>query len=118
MRRIYYLSSCSTCKRILGELGSLEAFELIDIKANNIDSETLDRISKQIGTYEMLFSKRARKYQELNLAKKQLLEKDYRALILEEYTFLKRPVIIFDDHIFVGNDSKTLSLIKEKFAAL
>jgi len=38
-----------------------------------------------------------------------LTENDYKRLILQEYTFLKRPVIIYEDKIFVGNEGKTVS---------
>jgi arsenate reductase len=39
-------------------------------------------------------------------------EKDYRKYILEEYTFLKRPVIIMEDRIFVGNSPKNVAAAK------
>jgi arsenate reductase-like glutaredoxin family protein len=55
------------------------------------------------GSAEALFSKRARKYKELGLKDKTLNGGDIRALILEEYTFLKRPVLIHDGTIFIGN---------------
>jgi arsenate reductase (glutaredoxin) len=32
-----------------------------------------------------------------------LTEADYRRLILEEYTFLKRPVFLFEDAVCVGS---------------
>jgi len=35
-------------------------------------------------------------------------------LILEEYSFLKRPVIFIDDEIFVGNAKKVDAAAKEK----
>lgn len=100
---IFYLSTCDTCARILDEVGHLDEFDLIDIKATNISAKELDWLKKKVGTYEDLFSRRARKYRSMGLAEKNLTEKDYRALILEEYTFLKRPVIIYKDKVFVGN---------------
>jgi len=42
----------------------------------------------------------------------QLNEKDYRKYILLEYTFLKRPVIIVDNEIFIGNSKKTVAAAK------
>ncbi len=42
----------------------------------------------------------------------QLTEKNYRKYILDEYTFLKRPVIILDDKIFIGNAPKTVAAAK------
>ena len=67
------------------------------------------------GSYEALFSRRAMKYKSMGLKDKNLSEQDYRQLILDEYTFLKRPVIIVDDQIFVGNAKKEVEAAKEVF---
>ena len=61
---------------------------------------------KLAGSAEALFSRVALKYRVLGLNDKKLAEKDYRKYILEEYTFLKRPVLVLDKKIYVGN-SKT-----------
>jgi len=79
----------------------------------NIDAKTLDKLSKTIGSYEGLFNKRAMKYRSMGLNEMDLTEKDFRKYILEEYTFLKRPVFIIDDHVFAGNAKKTVEAIKE-----
>ena len=102
MKRIYYLSSCDTCRRMMKELNELDEFELIDIKSNNIDAVTLDSIKEKLGSYEALFSKRAIKYKTLGLKDKNLSDQEFRQLILEEYTFLKRPVLIDGDRVIVG----------------
>lgn len=65
------------------------------------------------GSYEALFSRRALKYKEMKLKDKQLTEKDYRDLILQEYTFLKRPVVIKGKKIFIGSEKKTVEALKE-----
>jgi arsenate reductase len=62
-----------------------------------------------IGSYEALFSRRALKYKSMRLKDKKLTEKDYRDLILQEYTFLKRPVIISGKKIFSGSEKKTVA---------
>ena len=66
------------------------------------------------GSYEALFSKIARKYKELGLKDKHLTEADFRKYILDEYTFLKRPVILIDDSIYVGSAKKTVEAAAEK----
>jgi arsenate reductase len=71
-------------------------------------------MAKMSGTYESLFSRRAMKYKSMGLAEKTLTENDYKKLILEEYTFLKRPVIIIDDKIFVGNSKKIVEAAKKE----
>lgn len=108
MKKIYYLSTCSTCNRIIKDLSLDDYFEYQDIKTNKITEAQLEQMAKMSGSYESLFSRRAMKYKELGLGSKELSETDIKNLILEEYTFLKRPVIIIDDAIFVGNAKKTI----------
>lgn len=85
-----------------------------DIKTERITPEQLDEMKSLTGSYESLFSRRALKYKEMGLKGKQLTEDDYRQLILEEYTFLKRPVTINGKKIFVGNDKKTVEALKKE----
>ncbi len=109
MKKVYYLSTCSTSKRIIKELNLKELdFEFQDIKFEPITASQLGVMYKMSGSYESLFSKIARKYKELGLKNKPLTEDNYRAYILEEYTFLKRPVIIINDTIFIGNSKKVI----------
>ncbi|MFT3903095.1 MAG: ArsC/Spx/MgsR family protein [Niabella sp.] len=112
-KKAYYLATCSTCQRILQQTGVSEAtgFELQDIKTEAINPRQLDEMKKLAGSYESLFSRRAIKYKSLGLKDKKLDETDYRKYILEEYTFLKRPVVIIGDRIFIGNDKKTVEAL-------
>lgn len=114
MKKMYYLATCSTCAAIIKETGiSKKAFEMQDIKTEKITAKQLDEMKKMAGTYEGLFSRRAMKYKELGLKDKPLTEKDYRKYILEEYTFLKRPVVIMNDKIFIGSEKKTVEALKK-----
>lgn len=113
MKKIYYLSTCDTCKRILKELDSGDDFVLQDIKKEVITEEQLEAMQALAGSYEALFSKRARLYKERDLKNQQLSEFDFKNLILEHYTFLKRPVILMGNQIFVGNAAKTVAAAKE-----
>jgi len=106
MKAIYYLSSCSTCQQILAKVKPGPEVELIDIKQHNIDEKTLDWVKEKVGSYEALFSKRAMKYRGMGLNEMTLTEADYRRYMLEEYTFLKRPFIIYDEHVWIGNAKK------------
>jgi len=112
MPKMYYLSTCSTCKRIITELGEQRDLQLIDIKTEPITEEQLDEMVKLAGSHEKLFSRNARKYRSQGLNKKELTEEDYRRLILNEYTFLKRPVTIVGDQIFIGNRAKAVDASK------
>jgi arsenate reductase len=108
MKKIYHLSSCNTNQRILKELDLKDDVILQDIKIENIDGATLDWIKEKVGSYEALFSKRAMKYKSMGLNEKQLTEEDYRRYLLEEYTFLKRPFIVLEEEVFIGNSKKTV----------
>jgi len=113
MKKIYHLGSCSTCKRILKELEPLDGVELQEIKSEAITPEQLEQMAVLSGSYESLFSRRAMLFRQRGLHEKDLSENDYKDLILEHYTFLKRPVVVLDDRIFVGNSKKTVQAAKE-----
>lgn len=112
MKKIYYLSTCDTCKRIITELDLPEDFILQDIKTELITESQIKEVRALTDSYESLFSKRARLYKELGLKEKSLSEDDYKNYILEHYTFLKRPVVIFNNQIFIGNSKKTVEAAK------
>ncbi len=114
MKKIYYLSTCDTCKRIISELELKEnVFVFQDIKTEKITSEQLEELKNLAGSYEALFSRIARKYKELGLASKTLTEADYQKFILEEYTFLNRPVILLNNNIYIGNSKAVITEVKE-----
>ena len=109
MKKVYHLGTCSTCQAILKETAlEQKGFTLQDIKTEKITPAQLDEMKALTGSYEALFSRRALKYKALGLKDKVLTEKDYRKYILEEYTFLKRPVVISGKRIFVGSEKKTV----------
>src|SRR4026207_1276708 len=95
MKKIYHLGNCTTCQRILKDIkADKKGFEMQEIRTQKITGPQLDELKKLAGSYEALFSRRALKYKEMGLKDKKLTEKDYRNLILQEDTFLKRPVIV------------------------
>ena len=95
-------------KRILKELEPLEGVTLQEIKSDPITPEQLDEMAELSGSYESLFSRRAMLFRQRGLNDQQLSENDYRDLILEHYTFLKRPVVVVNDQIFIGNAKKAV----------
>ena len=114
MKKVYHLSTCDTSQAIIKENKlDKKGFELQDIKTEKITPAQLDEMKKMAGSYEALFSRRAIKYKTLGLKDMNLGEKDYRKYILEEYTFLKRPVIIIGSEIFVGSEKKNLEALKK-----
>ena len=114
MKKVYYLKTCSTCIRILRELNVPSDYLMQDIKTEEIAVQQLEQMKDLAGSYEALFSRRAIQYKVRDLKNKSLTEKDYRNLILEEYTFLKRPVLVIDKEIFIGNAAETINRAKQK----
>ena len=112
MKKVYYLSTCDTCKRIIKELGIGDEFDYQDIKTDRITEEQLEEMKGLAGSYEALFSRVARKYKALGLKDVKLEEEDYRDHILREYTFLKRPIFMIGNDIFIGNSKKTVEKAK------
>ncbi|MBT8375543.1 MAG: hypothetical protein KJO22_01615 [Bacteroidia bacterium] len=112
MKKFYYLKTCNTCMRILNEIDLPEDFEMREIKTVPITATELDEMNALAENYEALFSKRARLYKEMNLKDENLTEDDFKKHILSHYTFLKRPVIIYDNSIFIGNSSKVIKNAK------
>lgn len=113
MKKIYHLANCTTCQRILKELKPGKDFVLQDIKTEPVTSGQLDEMAALSGSYESLFSRIALKYRSMGLNEKTLSEKDYRKYILQEYTFLKRPVAILGKNIFIGNSPKNVANLKK-----
>ena len=116
MKIMFYLSSCDSCRRIIKELDLPGDVILQDIKKDPVSESQLAELLALSGSYEALFSKRARLYTQRKLRDKQLSESDYRNLLLEHYSFLKRPVLVLDKEIFIGNAAKTVSAAKEALA--
>lgn len=117
MKKIYFLGTCSTCTRIMKELNVDDSWEQQDIKVDKMTSSQIEEMEKLSGSYDSLFSRRAMKYKSMGLKEKTLTEQDLKKLILEEYTFLKRPVILLDGKIFVGNSKKVVEAVKEALNA-
>ena len=98
--------------RIIKSLNLPSDFIFQDIKEEDIQVKQLEFLQTLAGSYEALFSKRAKLYKEMGLKDLTLNENDYKQYILEHYTFLSRPVIVFKDKIFIGNSAKTIEAAK------
>jgi arsenate reductase len=112
MRVFYYLSSCDTCKRIMKALPLDASIDLIDLKNQPLTAPQLEVFYSLTQSYEALFNKRAQRYKQRDLKNPVLEDADYRTLLLEHYTFLKRPVLVVDDTIFIGNSPKVIEAAK------
>lgn len=112
MKKIYHLATCDTCKRIINELQLPSTFEKHEIKQQEITVKEMEMLKGLAGSYEALFSKRAKLYKERGLKDENLSEDDFKRFLLEHYTFLKRPVLVNEDQIFIGNSKKTVEAAK------
>ena len=98
----------------MDDLGDLISdVEKQDIKTHQMSLEQIEEMKERSGSYESLFSRKAMKYRSMGLNEKELSEEDYKQLIHEEYTFLKRPVFIVDGSIFIGNAKKNIEALKD-----
>lgn len=113
MKKVYFLQTCDTCRRILKEV-NLDGFERQEIKTNPVTVSQLEEMHALSNNYEALFNKRAKKYKAMGLKNEVVSEQDYRQFILNEYTFLKRPVFIVDSDIFIGNSKKEIERLKDR----
>lgn len=113
MKKVFYLKTCSTCKRIMTEF-DLSDFEQREIKAKPVTEEELQELYALTQSYEALFSKKSTQIKERNIDVKSLQEEDFKTLILEDYRFLKRPVFIINQEIFIGSDKKNVELLRER----
>jgi len=114
MKKIYYLKTCDTCRKILRSI-PVNEFILQEIKSDPITLKQLEEMKELSGSYEALFSKRAKKFTAMDLKNENLKEVDYKQLLLQEYTFLKRPVVLFEDKIFIGNSKKNIESLLQVF---
>ncbi len=99
IERMYWLPYCSTCtkaEKYLLDKG-VTIRQTINIKEESVSLETLQALAESLGSVEALFSKRAMKYRAWGLHEKQLSDADMLKYMHEEYTFIKRPVIIADN---------------------
>lgn len=112
-RKVYFLSTCDTCKRIMKEVGVDDSFERQDIKFDPVTEQQVEGFFKQTGSYEALINKHARKLKDALGENPISSDADYKKLLLIDYTFLKRPVFEIDNELFVGNAPKVVDAIKK-----
>ena len=113
MNYFLYLGSCSTCKRIMEVLALPEEVRLIDIKKDPLSSDQLDFLYQNTGSYLALISKRAQLFKQRQIDTQKLTEDSAKNLLLEHYTFLKRPVLVYQDKVFVGNSKVVVAEAKK-----
>ena len=117
MKKAYYLATCDTCRRILKLLDLDDSWTLREIKKEPISAKELAEMRALSGSYEELLNRRAKIYKEMNLKEKSLSEEMIKELILREYTFLKRPVFVLGQNIFIGNSKENIETLVAAIAS-
>lgn len=115
MQKVFYLKTCGTCTKIL-KMFDVSDWELRELKSSPITDEELAEMYQLTKSYETLFSRRSTQIKARNIDLKSLTEKDFRDLISDHYSFLKRPVFLTDKEIFVGNEKKNIENLVEFFS--
>lgn len=114
MKKVFYLNSCDTCRKILAKF-DLRDWEMREIKKEPITLEEVEAMFKVTNSYEDLFSKKSTQIKLRELDLKTMGEDDFKELLLDHYTFLKRPVFLTDTEIFIGNDKKNIENLRAHF---
>lgn len=91
----------------------VENMEQQDIKTNPINEKQYDELRALVDTPKELLNTRARKLRDLNLSEEDYTDQKLKALILDEYTFLKRPAFTDGKRLFIGNSKKTVEALKK-----
>ena len=114
MKKVFYLKTCGTNKKIMTPL-DLSDWELREIKSNPVTEDELEEMYEKTKSYEALFSKKSTQIKERGIDVSSLKEKDFKKLILDHYSFLKRPVFVTDKEVFAGSDKKNLENLNAFF---
>ncbi len=114
MKKVFYLKTCGTCKKIMAKY-NLSDWEFREIKSQPVTKEELAEMYAKTKSYEALFSKKSTQIKARGIDVKSLKEKDFKDLILDHYSFLKRPVFMTDEVIFAGSDKNNLEKLDQFF---
>ncbi len=113
MNFILYLSSCSTCKKIIKAMELPEELRLIDIKKEPLSKNQLDFLYQNTGSYLALINKRALLFKQRQIDTQQLTEDFAKNLLMDHYSFLKRPVLVYRNKVFIGNTKAVVAEAKK-----
>ena len=106
MIKVYCYSRCSTCKKALKWLDDNGiSYELLDIKTQHPDEETLRAYYAASGLpLKRFFNTSAIPYRELELAKKlpDMSEDEQFRLLASDGMLVKRPLVVGDGFVLTG----------------
>ena len=106
MIKVYCYSRCSTCRKALKWLDERGIeHEVIDIKADHPDEETLRKYYAMSGLpLKRFFNTSGIPYREMGLSKKlpSMNENEQFALLASDGMLVKRPLVVGDGYVLTG----------------
>ncbi len=100
---VYHLKSCDTCKKAIRELTAAgHDLELIDVRADGIEPEVLEKLEAKLD-YNILMNTKSTTWRALDETEKAGITREKALALMGKYPALvKRPVIVSDQGITVG----------------
>ncbi len=101
---IYGLPNCTTVRKALDYLDAsgVKINKFHNIKEDPLPRARIEELAQLVGGVDLLFSKRALKYREMKLNERNLSEDEMLDLMADEYTFIRRPVLVSGDFGLAG----------------
>lgn len=93
----------------------LKDWNLREIKSQPLSEKELESLKQKAGSYEALFSRRSTQIKARGIDLATLKEENFKELLLDHYSFLKRPVFETDSEVFIGTDKANLEELDEYF---
>ena len=109
--KFIFLSTCSTCKKIINVLGIENKSFLQDVKQKILSKNQLDFLYNYTKSYEALINKRGLVYKKLKQDGLILNEKKFKELLEKEYSCVKRPILFWNNKVYIGNSKSTVEMM-------
>ena len=85
-----------------------DSIKQVDVKKTPISLKELEYMYSISKSYEKLFNKRALLFRDIKKDLNNITEELYKELMLKHYSFLKRPILIIEKRLFIGNSKETV----------
>jgi len=110
---VYTLKSCDTCRKAVKWLQENQInAEIRDIRTDGISNETITNATTQLG-WEKVLNRRSTRWRNLDNSQKENLDADKAiALIIQNPTLMKRPLLHHENQFIVGFDMASKQQLK------
>lgn len=106
---MYWLPHCTTCQKAVQYLEKKghPVTKFRDLKGDPLGRNEVEHLAELVGGASELFSRRARKYRSMNLSERELSSDEMIQFMVDDYTFIKRPVLVCDKRAISGFSTKS-----------